>query len=651
LNLRSGAAAHDEPLPPALESVLEAQAQRSLLRFMTAGSVDDGKSTLIGRLLYDAGLVYEDQLRALEQDSKRTGHAGTGLDLSLLTDGLRAEREQGITIDVAYRYFSTARRQFIIADTPGHEQYTRNMATGASHCDLAIILVDASQGLLTQSCRHTYIAALLGIKHLVLAVNKMDQVGFDEGVFEDIRRAFMAFVTPLGVTDVHAIPVSALHGDNVVHRSTRCPWYQGEALLSYLEQVHVAGDVNLTDLRFPVQSVVRPDASFRGYVGTVASGIVRVGDEVLALPSQRIAQIKRIVTWDGDRDVAQAGQAVTLVLTDDLDLGRGDMLVHQTSQPFVERELEATLIWMDETPLEEGASYWLKHTTNLVPATVREVVHRVDTSSLKTQATDRLLLNEIGLCVLSLARPAFYDAYKTNRQTGSFILIHRQSGATAGAGLVLARKARRPTPPGGVAETWRAQAVTSQIAPERRAQAMGQAPLVLWFTGLPRSGKLVTAYALEQRLFDQGYKACVLDGPVVRQRISTDLTYSADDRGVNVRRVAEMARILADAGLVVICVMVSPYDFDRQAARAIVGEERFVEVYFDAPVEVCEQRDPELYARARRGVIPGFTGISAPYEAPEAPHYVLSIERQPADALAAQLCTHLLAQGRLHRIG
>ena len=626
-----------------VRALLEQQVQRSLLRFLTAGSVDDGKSTLIGRMLYDAGLVYEDQLRALQADSKRLGHAGDQIDLSLLTDGLRAEREQGITIDVAYRYFSTSRRQFIIADTPGHEQYTRNMATGASGCDLAIILVDASQGLLTQSRRHTYIAALLGIKHLVLAINKMDRVDWSHEVFERIRDEFMAFVTHLGVTDVHAIPVSALLGDNVVHRSPSTPWYEGEPLLGYLETVHVASDRNLTDFRFPVQGVVRPDGGFRGFQGTVASGVVRPGDELIALPSRRASRVARIVTHDGDLDEAMAGQAVTIALHDELDISRGDMLVHQGSQPFVERELEATIIWMDERPLEVGATYWLKHTSNLVPATVLSVQHVIDTGTLETHPAAGLRLNEIGRCTVAVTRPIFYDPYKLNRATGAFILIDRQTQSTAGAGMVLARTA----PQAHGAASQRRQPLGSLVSEAERVKALGQRAFVLWFTGLPRSGKLVTAYRLERRLFDLGYKACVLDGPTVRERINTDLTFSADDRGINVRRVAEMARFVADAGLIVICVMVSPFEADREHARAIVGAERFVEVWFDAPVETCEARDPGLYARARAGELTRFTGVNAPYEEPAAADLVLSVQREDEDALTERLLAHLRGSGRL----
>jgi bifunctional enzyme CysN/CysC len=595
----------------AMEGVLRQHLDKELLRFLTCGSVDDGKSTLIGRLLYDSDQVYEDQLHAVRRDSERRG---TGMDLSLLTDGLRAEREQGITIDVAFRYFSTARRKFIIADTPGHEQFTRNMATGASNCDLAVILVDARHGLLPQSRRHTYIVSLLGIKHLVLAVNKMDLVDWRQDVFDRIRADFTRFSAPLGISDVHFIPLSALEGDNVVRRSTRMPWFGGRPLLAYLETVHIASDRNLADFRFPVQRVVRPDASFRGYAGTVASGVARVGDEVVILPSGKTTRLKRIVTFDGDLGEAFASHAVTLTLDDEIDVSRGDMLVGGHGQPYHEREIEATVVWMDEKPLDVGATYWLKHTTAMVPATVSEVGGRVDVHTLEVQPAESLHLNEIGPCMITVSRPIFYDPYRLNRVTGSFILVDRLTNATAGAGVIVARHPREQLAP--AAGTLGATA-GSEVTAAMRASALGQAPFTVWITGLPRSGKLPIAYRLEKRLFDRGLHAYVLPASTMRRRISADLTFSADDRGVNVRRLAEMARILNDAGMIAICVAVSPYRADREMARDIVGSERFVELHASAPVEVCEGRDPDgLYAQARRGEIKAFTGISAPYEAP-----------------------------------
>ncbi|NDD29937.1 MAG: sulfate adenylyltransferase subunit CysN [Proteobacteria bacterium] len=623
--------------------LLQAQIDRDLLRLLTCGSVDDGKSTLIGRLLHDSGQLFEDQLEALKRDSARLGHAGDALDLSLLTDGLKAEREQGITIDVAFRYFSTSRRKFIIADTPGHEQFTANMATGASVCDLAVVLVDARHGLLDQSRRHTTIVALLGIKHIVVAVNKMDLVGWDRATFESIRTDFARFAAPLGVPDLHFIPLSALHGDNVVRRSTAAPWFAGRPLLELLETIHVASDRNFVDFRFPVQRVVRPDDSFRGYAGTVASGQVQVGDEVTALPCGRRTRVSSIVTYDGDRDEAMAGDAVTLTLADPIDVSRGDMLCHTLNQPLGEREIEAQVIWFDDEALTRGSSWRLKHTTRAVTATITDLVGRTDITTGNVMATDALERNGIGTCVLTLNQPVFYDPYRMNRSTGAFILIHPRTNATAGAGLIVARHPRAHLTPDPQVLVGPAM---PEVSPEMHARALRQTPFTIWLTGLPKSGKLPIAYRLEKRLHDVGLHTCVLPAKHMRHGISADLTFSADDRGVNARRLAEIARIVNDAGLIAICTSVSPYRADRERARTVIGAHRFIEAWCSAPAEACEARDAnDLYKRARLGELRAFTGVSAPYEMPESADVTLPIHEETLDALVDRLVAVIAARG------
>ncbi len=620
---------------------LQQHQDKDLLRFITCGSVDDGKSTLIGRLLFDSKLIYEDQLAAVEAASVRKGTVGGETDLALLTDGLRAEREQGITIDVAYRYFSTDNRKFIIADTPGHEQYTRNMATGASTADLAVILMDARHGVLPQTKRHSFIASLLGIKHVLVAVNKMDLVDWSEERYQELRAEYTDFATRLEVTDVHFIPLSALLGDNVVHRSENMPWYEGPSVLHFLENVHIASDRNLIDFRFPVQHVMRPDLDFRGYQGTVAGGVVKVGDEVLALPSGKRSHVERIVTFDGDLEMAFPPQAVTITLTDEIDISRGDILVKPNNTPRVESAFEAMVVWMHDTPLREGRDYHLKTGTQLATAEASLLRYRFDVNSLhKLEPSDvdgrpGLQLNEVGRVMFETTRPLLFDPYDRNRSTGGFIVIDKLTNVTVGAGMILDRQADR----GARTKELQAerlgllQAATGEVSQEARAQRFGHQAATVWLTGLPRAGKSTVSYALEKRLWERGVATHVLDGVNLRLALSKDLGFTADERSEAGRRAAEVARLFNEAGMLSIAAFASPYAADRNAARETIGSDRFIEVFLDAPVEVCEARDgglfPEgdgLYARARRGEVKSFTGVSAPYERPESPALVIKTE-------------------------
>ena len=617
--------------------------RKQILRFLTAGSVDDGKSTLIGRLLHDSNMVFEDQLDALKRDSAKKSSAGGEIDYSLLVDGLLSEREQGITIDVAYRYFATERRKFIIADTPGHEQYTRNMATGASTADLAIILVDARQGVLAQTKRHSYIASLLGIRHLCVAVNKMDLVGYSEGVFASIRDAYLAFAERLGRRDVRFIPLSALKGDNVVVRSDAMPWYAGPPLLEYLETVPLDEAEAAGDLRYPVQLVLRPDLDFRGFAGTVAAGVVRRGDDVMALPSRRRSRVKEIVTRDGSLAEAFPPLAVTLTLEDEIDVGRGDMLVHPDRAPQVGRAIDAMVVWMHERPMRVGGHYLVKHTTQLVNAEVTAIAHRVDVNTLETRPAEELGLNEIGRVTLVASRPLLFDPYVASRATGSIILVDRLTNATVGAGMIRGAAAE---PARGRAEGGADAAKGSLIAPAERVRRLAQRPATVWLTGLPKSGKSAIAYALERRLFDEGYAAHVVDPAGLRGGVSRGLGFTAEDRAENARRAAEVARHTNEIGLITIAGLVSPYAAHREEARAIVGPDRFLEIYVSAPLEACEARDEEgLFARARAGELPGVPGVSAPYEAPASPALVLPTHTIDVEAAVERLVSLLRERG------
>jgi len=622
---------------------LLAQVQRAdLLRFATAGSVDDGKSTLIGRLLADAQGLYDDQLAAVRTASTRNGQEE--IDWALVTDGLKAEREQRITIDVAYRHFSTPRRRFIIADTPGHEQYTRNMATGSSTADLAVILVDASQGVLTQSKRHGFIASQLGIPHLVVAINKMDLVDWSQSVFEQLREEYLTWSAKLRCPDVTFIPVSALLGDNVARRGEHMPWYEGPTLLSHLETVPLVGTGNLIDFRFPVQYVSRPSADFRGYCGTVASGVVRLGEEVAVLPSGRRSRIERIIGPNGDVDHAFWPQAITLCLADEIDIARGDMIVRVGNLPWTAREVEAICVWMDETPLQVARPYLVKHTTRLVKGEVSEVTYRIDPNTLHRQAAGTLGLNEIGRLRLHLHQPILCDEYSRNRGTGSFVLIDPVTNGTVAAGMVIDR-----THVSGSAAGRNITRHRGRVTTEERAAMLGQEPATIWLTGLSGSGKSTIAYALEEELVAAGHACMVLDGDNLRHGLCRDLGFSPADRAENIRRLAEVAKLFCDAGLIVITAFISPYRADRDAARGIIGAERFVETFVDAPLAECERRDPKgLYAKARAGQIPEFTGISAPYEPPEQPELHLDSGARDVPTLVAELLVELRRRGTIN---
>lgn len=607
---------------------LNQQTDKSLLRFLTCGSVDDGKSTLIGRLLYDSQLILDDQLASLKKESRNRITGDEGIDFSLLVDGLTAEREQGITIDVAYRFFSTDKRKFIVADTPGHEQYTRNMATGASNADLALVLIDARKGVLTQTRRHSFILSLIGVKHVVLVVNKIDLVDYDEAVFDRIVTEYRAFAEPLGFKTLAAVPVSALRGDNILTPSDKTPWFDGIPLVPYLESVEVADDRSAGKLRFPVQWVNRPDLDFRGFSGTVASGLVAVGDEVLIASSRKPAVVSRIVTMDGDLQRAVAGQAVTLVLDREVDISRGDMLSHKGETPEFSNQFQARLVWMSEEPAYPGRSYLLKLGTQLVPATITDLKFRTNVNTLEQTAATKVDLNEVATVTIATDKPIAFDAYASNALTGGFILVDRISNATLGAGTIEFGLRR-------------AQNLTYQsfdVNREVRAQMKGQTARIVWFTGLSGSGKSSIANLLEKRLTAEGRHAYILDGDNVRHGLNKDLGFTEAARVENIRRVAEVARLMADAGLIVLVSFISPFEKERRLAREIAGDIDFVEVYVDTPIEVCEARDPKgLYRRARAGEIKNFTGIDSPFEPPQTPELVLhGADEEPA-VLADQL--------------
>jgi bifunctional enzyme CysN/CysC len=610
------------------------------LRFLACGSVDDGKSTLIGRLIADASGLLEDQIAGLRRDSRRFGTTDGEIDFALLLDGLEAEREQGITIDVAYRFFSTPRRAFVVADTPGHAQYTRNMATGASNAELAILLVDARKGLLEQTRRHAAIVSLLGIRHVVLAVNKIDLVDYSEARFREVDASFEAFAAPLAFDSVVSIPISAFAGDNVASRSSHMPWYAGPTLLAHLESVETDADTANTALRFPVQWVNRPDADFRGFAGTVASGHVAVGDSIVVAGSGRASEVARIVSFDGDLAAAEAGQAVTLTLRDELDIIRGDLLVDPRHRPIVTRRFAADLVWMDETAAKVGGRYLLKIGTATVPATLTHVADMLVIETLARQPAYRLALNAIGRVHIETASPIAFDSYAENRQTGAFILIDRSTLRTAAAGMMVESL-------DGSADVHRH---AEDVTPARRAEAKAQAPLVVWLTGLPGSGKSTVANLVERQLVALDHQTMLLDGDNLRQGLNADLGFDEKARSENVRRVGEVAKLLVDAGLITIAALVSPFRADRERAAALFPEGRFVEVFVDAPLEVCRQRDPKgLYAKADGGKFGNMTGRDQPYEAPQKPDLVLkTAELSPHEA--ADLIVKLVVErARLDR--
>lgn len=607
----------------------------SLLRFITCGSVDDGKSTLIGRLLHDCGAVPEDQLASLARDSERHGTTGQGnLDLALLVDGLAAEREQGITIDVAYRYFGTARRRFIVADTPGHEQYTRNMATGASNADLAVLLVDARKGLLPQTRRHSFILSLMGVRQVVLAVNKMDAISWDRARFDAIVADYQAFAAPLGFTTIQPVPLSALTGDNISRPSAHTPWHTGPHLLSLLEAAPVAADAAGGPFRFPVQWVVRPDGNFRGLAGTIAAGTIRPGDAVRVLPSGRDSTIARITTHGGDLDKAVAGQAVTLVLADAVDAARGDLLAPPAAEPEVTDQFTAHLIWMHDQPLLPGRAYLLRLGTATATAQVTQIKHRVDVNSLEHLAAHCLDLNDVGLCNLSLDRPLPAEPYADSRTGGGFILIDRHTNATLACGMVLH----------GLRRAGNIQRQAMRVGKPDRAAANGHRPCVLWFTGLSGAGKSTIADLVEQRLHVAGCRTMSLDGDNVRHGLCRDLGFTPTDRVENIRRVAHVAQLMAEAGLIVLVSLISPFRADREMARSLLPPGEFVEIFVDTPLSVCEARDVKgLYRKARAGALPNFTGIDSPYEPPAEPELRLDTGAGDAETLAGMVVRHLAA--------
>jgi len=623
-----------------VEAYLRAHEHKSLLRFITCGSVDDGKSTLIGRLLYESKMLFEDQLAAIEADSAKWGTQGREIDFALLVDGLSAEREQGITIDVAYRYFATDRRKFIVADTPGHEQYTRNMVTGASTADVAVVLVDARRGVLTQTRRHTFLVSLLGIRKVVLAVNKMDLVGYSEEVFSRIVDDYREFARQLHLEDVTAVPLSALRGDNMLEHSDHTPWYHGPTLLGYLETVDAGSRQPAAEpFRLPVQWVNRPNLDFRGFAGMVASGAVRPGDRIRVQPSGRESRVARIVTAGGDLPVAVAGQSVTLTLDDEIDISRGNVISRADSPAEVADQFEATLVWMAEEPMFPGRAYLLKIGTETVTATITQPKYKLNVNTLEHLAARKLDLNEIGVCNLALDRVIAFDPYEGNRETGGFILIDRLTNHTVGAGMLHFALRR--------AHNIHVQHL--DVDKSARAALKGQTPCVLWFTGLSGAGKSTIANLVEKRLLAMGRHTYLLDGDNVRHGLNKDLGFSETDRVENVRRVGEVARLMVDAGLIVLTAFISPFRAERALARSLLAEREFLEIHVDTPLDVAERRDVKgLYRKARRGELKNFTGIDSPYEAPESPALrVNTVDSSPEES--AELVLDLLKERGLVR--
>jgi bifunctional enzyme CysN/CysC len=625
------------PIEPAVISqYLELHDNKDLLRFLTCGSVDDGKSTLIGRLLYDAELLFEDQLASIKRDSRKHGTTGDDIDFALLLDGLQAEREQGITIDVAYRFFSTHRRKFIVADTPGHEQYTRNMATGASNADLAVILIDARKGVLTQTRRHAFIASLLGIKHLVVAINKIDLVGYCQNTFDRIVVEFKRFATELGFETMISIPMSARFGDSVMERSTRLPWYDGPTLIEHLETVNVSRDETARPLRLPVQWVNRPNLDFRGYSGTIASGMVKVGDPVVVAGSGRRSKVKSIITYNGRLETAVVGEAITLELEDEIDVTRGDIICATVTRPEVSDQFCAHVIWMNDYELIPGRTYHLKIGSRTIGASVTEIKHKVDVNSFQKLAAKTLRLNEIGAVNISTQEPIAFEPYSSNRTMGGFIIIDRLSNLTVGAGTI-DFGLRRATN-----IHWQALEIDKDI----RSRLKGQKPVVLWFTGLSGAGKSTIANFVEKRLVSMGRHTYLLDGDNVRHGLNRDLGFTDADRVENLRRAGEAAKLMVDAGLIVLASFISPFRAERKMTRELFAAGEYVEIFVDTPLRVAEKRDPKgLYKKARQGQIKNFTGIDSPYEEPEAPEMVLAGSASAPEELAEQVINYLAHHG------
>lgn len=620
-----------------IEQYLKEHENKSLLRFITCGSVDDGKSTLIGRLLFESKVLFEDQLSAIEADSKRHGTQGDELDLALLVDGLAAEREQGITIDVAYRFFATDKRKFIVADTPGHEQYTRNMVTGASTADAAVLMVDARKGILTQTRRHSYLMSLIGIRNLVVAINKMDLVDYSESVYQQIVTDYQAFAEQIGLHDITYIPLSAFKGDNITTHSERMPWYKGVPLMQYLEEVELDDQrLQQAPFRLPVQWVNRPNLDFRGFSGTIAGGLVQVGDAIRVQPSGRTSHVERIVLGSEDLKQAQVGQSITLTLADEIDISRGDMISSFDSPAETADQFQANLIWMHEEAMLPGRRYLMKIGTNTVSAQISEIKHQIDVNTLELLPAKTLELNALGVCNLALDRAIAFDAYADNQDTGGFILIDRLSNATVGAGML--NFALR-----------RSQNIHIQhldINKEVRAEAKNQKPCVLWFTGLSGAGKSTIANWVEKKLHARGQHTYLLDGDNIRHGINRDLGFTDEDRVENIRRVAEVSRLMVDAGLIVLSAFISPFRAERQMARSLVAEDEFLEVFVDTPLSVAEERDVKgLYKKARAGELKNFTGIDSSYEKPEAPEIHINTTEQTAEAAAEQIIQVLVLRG------
>jgi bifunctional enzyme CysN/CysC len=625
---------HASAVAEEVGAYLRAQEHKSLLRFITCGSVDDGKSTLIGRLLYESQMIFDDQLAALAADSKRVGTRGGELDFALLVDGLAAEREQGITIDVAYRFFATERRKFIVADTPGHEQYTRNMVTGASTADLAVILIDARKGVLTQTRRHSFLVHLLGIHRVVLAVNKMDLVGYAREVFETIVADYRAFAARLGLSAITAIPTCAVNGDNIIRGSCEMPWYEGPTLLAELESVVVDADLAVRPFRMPVQWVNRPNADFRGFAGLIVSGSVRAGDRIRTLPSGREAQVARIVTADGDLERAVAGQSVTVTLAEPIDVSRGDVLAAASSPPQVADQFEASIVWLHPEPMLQGRAYLMKAGTRTVSATLTPLKHKISVDTLEQVPAERLELNDIGVCELELDRPIPFEPYTESRALGGFILIDRLSNNTVGAGLIHFALRRSQN------VHWQALDVDKQL----RARLKEQKACVLWLTGLSGAGKSTIANRVEKKLAAAGRHTYLLDGDNVRHGLNKDLGFTAQDRVENIRRVAEVSRLMVDAGLIVLVSFISPFRSERRMARELFASGEFFEVFIDTPLAEAERRDVKgLYRKARRGELKNFTGIDSPYEAPEKPEIRIDTTRLNPEEAADRIIAHLEA--------
>ena len=617
---------------------LKSHQYKSLLRFITCGSVDDGKSTLIGRLLYESKMIFEDHMAALEADSKKSGTRGEEIDFALLVDGLAAEREQGITIDVAYRFFSTDKRKFIVADTPGHEQYTRNMVTGASTADLAVILIDARKGVLTQTRRHSYLVSLLGIRQVVLAVNKMDLVGYQQATFDEIEKNYREFAKQIGLENIQPIPLSAVYGDNVVESSTNMSWYSGPTLMHYLETVPTQDESSKLPFRMPVQWVNRPNHEFRGFAGTIVSGSVRPGDRIRVLPSGRESEVARIVTWDGDLESAIEGQSVTLTLRDEIDVSRGNVISAAAKPPQVADQFEATVVWMHDDPMLQGRKYIMKIGAQTVAATITPLKYRVNVNSLEHTAAEKLELNDIGVVEMELDHPIVFQPYKDSRALGGFILMDRLTNNTVGAGLLhfALRRAENVY--------WQSLDVTQKV----RARQKKQQPCLLWFTGLSGAGKSTIANLCEKRLVLSGKHTYLLDGDNVRHGLNKDLGFTPQDRVENIRRVAEVARLMVDAGLIVIASFISPFRSERRMVRDLFKPEEFLEIFIDTPLHLAEERDPKgLYKKARQGLLKNFTGVDSPYEAPEQAEVRIETALQEPYEAADQVIDEMVRRGIL----